>query len=223
MKKLNNKGMTTIEVLLCFVLTVILAASMFGTISSFNQKRLIESYKEKIYTYKELLTKDIQDDFIKVGLTHAKYERIITSSDNGEVPAKTVVHTVDCEMKDGTTRQLKIYQAFAKAESRISTNEAEKDYFMIEYGPTGDLTQYPIPDLGESPAYPETSDPAKKDKKIKDLTINNILIKIEDDKVLSIYIGFYHPELSTRYSVDVIAPIDYMSGSSISDNYLFTS
>ena len=221
MKKLNNKGMTTIEVLLCFVLTVLLAASMFGTISAFNQKRLVEEYKEKIYTYKELLTKDIQDDFIKVGLTHAKYERTIMPSADGEIPAKTVVHTVDCDMKDGTTRQLKIYQAFTKAESRISNNEAEKDYFMIEYGPTGYLTQYPIPDLGESPAYPDTNDPDKKDKKIKDLTINNILIKIEDDRALSIYIGLYHPELSTRYAIDIKTPIDYMSASSISLNYLF--
>ena len=38
-----------------------------------NQKRTIEQYKEEIYTYKNLLTKEIQNDFIKIGLTDANY------------------------------------------------------------------------------------------------------------------------------------------------------
>ncbi len=223
MKKLNNKGITTIEVLLCFIIVVIITVSMYSTITSFNQKRLMEQYKEKIYTYKELLTKDIQDDIIQLGLTHAKYTRIIVSSSNSSsypgVPIGAVVHTVDCNLRDGTTRQLRVYQAFAKAESRISTNTASEDYFMIEYGPTGSLVQYPIPDLGESPAFPKNPSDTTK---IKDLTINNIMIKIIDDQVLSIYIGLYHPELTTRFGIDIISPIDYISGGSGSSS-MFSS
>ena len=52
MKRLNNKGITTIEVIICFILVVTISASMFTTISSFNQKRILEQYKEEIYTYK---------------------------------------------------------------------------------------------------------------------------------------------------------------------------
>ena len=75
MKKLNNKGITTVEVLICFVLVVIITSSIYVTISSFNEKKTLEGYKEKIINYKNLLTKDIQDDFIKIGITHASYEK----------------------------------------------------------------------------------------------------------------------------------------------------
>ena len=92
MKKLNNKGITTVEVLICFVLVVIITVSIYATVSSFNEKKIIEGYKEQIYNYKNLLTQDIQDDFIKIGLTHAKYER--TSDGN------KVIHTVDCSLRD---------------------------------------------------------------------------------------------------------------------------
>ena len=68
MRKLNNKGMTAVEVLVCFVLLVIIVVSMYTTVSAYKNKQSIESFKEKIFTYKNLLTKDIQDDLIKTGL-----------------------------------------------------------------------------------------------------------------------------------------------------------
>ena len=55
--KLNNRGITTIEVIICFVLVITIATAMYGTVASFNQKRIIEQYKEEIYTYKNVLTK----------------------------------------------------------------------------------------------------------------------------------------------------------------------
>ena len=39
MKKLNNKGITTVEVLICFVLVVIITVSIYATVSSFNEKK----------------------------------------------------------------------------------------------------------------------------------------------------------------------------------------
>ena len=42
MKKLNNKGITIIEVLVCFVLVVIIAMSLFSTISAYNDKRIYQ-------------------------------------------------------------------------------------------------------------------------------------------------------------------------------------
>ena len=38
MKKLNNKGITTIEVIISFVLVVIISASLFTTITAYNRK-----------------------------------------------------------------------------------------------------------------------------------------------------------------------------------------
>ena len=38
---LNNKGVTTIEVLICFVLVTIISTSLFSTVSMFNDNRKI--------------------------------------------------------------------------------------------------------------------------------------------------------------------------------------
>ena len=71
LKKLNNRGMTAVEILVCFVLMSILAVSMYSSIASYKNKQSIESAKEKIFTYKNLLTKEVQDDLIKKGLVSA--------------------------------------------------------------------------------------------------------------------------------------------------------
>jgi hypothetical protein len=198
MKKLNNHGITTIEVLLCFILVSIITISMYGTISTFNQKRLVESYKSKIYTYKNLLTKEIQDDFIKVGLTHALYTK--------NVSGNTTTYTIECELKDGTARKLEIVQTLAYSSYHLGGSKSDNDYFMIRYGTPTDMIDYALPDLGESKNdYGHT---------VKDLSINNVLISIDDENVLSIYVGFYHPELTTRYAINIIAPINYISSAS---------
>ena len=51
------------------------------------------------------------------------------------------------------------------------------------------------------------------------MQINNIIINVSNEltsddigsHVLNIYIGFYHPELTTRYGIQVICPINYVS------------
>ncbi len=208
MKKLNTKGITTIEVIVCFVLVVIITVIMYSTISTFNERRLIEGYKSKIYTYKNLLTKQIQDDFIKIGLTHA--------STSKKTEAGKTTYTVNCVLKDGTKRQLIVEQSLTKSDYHIGGNANVDDYFMIQYGtPSSDMIKYPIPELGESKT--------KDNKTAKDLSINNILISISKQNVLSIYIGFYHPELGTRYAINVVAPINYISTAAEGEAKSFTS
>lgn len=213
MKKLNNKGITIIEVLVCFVLVVIIAMSLFSTISAYNDKRMAENYKTRIYSYKNILTKDIQDDFITIGLTHATYKRTVDST------TKKVTHQVDCNLSDGTRRRLIVSQRFTQSASHPDGNPTLDDEFKIQYGnPDREITDYELPDLGSS--YVKINDAGKpvscKTKsdechEQKDLSINNILIEITNDNVLSIYIGFYHPELSTRYGINIVAPMDFTS------------
>ena len=64
MKKLNNKGMTMIEVLVTFVIVVIIVVAMYASISNLRNRQTIASYKESIITYKDLLTREIQNDLI---------------------------------------------------------------------------------------------------------------------------------------------------------------
>jgi len=205
MKNLNNKGMTTLEVLLSFVIIVIITMSMYGTVSAFNEKRMIEEYKSQIYSYKNLLTKDIQDDFIKVGLTHAQYSEENTSEGRKYV--------LNCNLRDGTERILEITRQQGQSSYHISGDAGVSDYYMIKYGKPGDMVEYPLPDLGSYTPDGTTAE-------IKDLSINNVFIRIDDANVLTIHIGLYHPELLTRYAIDVVCPIDYVESGADSSSGL---
>lgn len=204
MRKLNNKGMTTVEILLCFVLVAIITVSMYTTISSYNNKQNLEANKEKIVTYKNLLTREIQSDIIKRGLIEATFKE---DADPGEEDTMT---TIDMKFRDGSVRQLFILKKAGADHDFDFENEgcstvisSRNDQFSISYGdPTssGVMEEYPLPDLGDS-----LNDC---DKVIKDLRINNVYVNT-DNHVLSVYIGLYHPELSTRYGIDIVAPINY--------------
>ena len=194
MKKLNNKGITTLEILLSFVIIVIITMSMYGTVSAFNEKRMIEEYKSQIFTYKNLLTKEIQDDFIKIGLTHVEY----TEGSMGD----SREYLLKCDLKDGTTRELQVIRQQGQSSYHISGAANTSDYYMIRYGKPGEVIDYPLPDIG---SYKNDSG-----NEIKDLSINNVLIKVDDANILSVHIGFYHPELLTRYGIDIVCPVDYV-------------
>ena len=223
MKRLNNKGITTLEVLLCFALVVIITVSMYTTISSYNDRRIIESYKEQIYSYKNILTKTIQDDFIKIGLTHVDYKKEKKNL-GGSIGNNVTVHTLDCLLKDGSKRQLVIKQRLGYSSYHISGYANQNDYYMIEYGEPGHLVNYPLPDLGQSKVANSGSSGTHI---VKDLCINNIIIKIGNDadavdstdaNVLSIQIGLYHPEVLTRYGIYIVCPIDYITSGADGSN-----
>ncbi len=185
--KLNNKGMSIVEILVCFVLVALISVSIYTAISSFNNKRNIESFKEKIYTYKNTLTKLIQDDLIKNGLISADY-----TINNG-------IYTINLHFRDNTQKTLVITRKLAMDYNEALENKSgplQNDEFMILY----DGIEYPLPDLGE---YQND-----RGETIKDLRINNIIINT-DSSVLTIYIGLYHPDLSTRYGINIVCPINY--------------
>lgn len=202
LKKLNNKGMTAVEVLVCFVLVVIISVSMYTTVSTYQNKQQIESFKEKIYTYKNLLTKEINDDLIKDGLVSATIVNYDVDTATGDAAASIEMNMRNGEKKCLTVKSVKAYDYFwdESMESVLPQAKDKNDEFMISYGLCGEETEYPIPDLGwsENP----------NGKKIYDLRINNVDISLENS-ILNIYIGFYHPDLGTRYGIDVICPVNF--------------
>ena len=206
MKKLmlNEKGMTAVEVLVCFILVVVITISMYTTVSTYKNKQQIESYKEQIYTYKNLLSKDINDDIVKTGLINAEITEFNTS---GNETTGLNTYSANLYLRDGSVKTLKIksikaydYLWDSSLESELPAANDQDDYFMIWYGDKGHEIMYPIPDLGES------ENP--NGKAIKDLRINNVEMKIQDS-VFVIYIGFYHPDLGHRYAIDIVCPINY--------------
>ena len=242
---MNNKGFTTVEVLVCFVIVLVVMMSLFSTISSFNEKKIQESTRARVYEYKNTITNVVQHDIIKRGLTYAKIKESPTSP--GEKEGKKF--TVDLTFRDGVQKQLVVFQRFTRTAYRIEGAE-ENDSFYIEYGvPEGntaglkpDMVRYELPNLGESYGYYDTSsntyvttymkngrcydNPKGEGYELtscwtaKDFQINNIAISITNESdptaeshVLNVYVGFYHPNLGTKYAFNIVAPIDYQSSS----------
>lgn len=220
--KLNNKGMTAIEILVCFVLMSILVVSMYGTITTYKNKQSIESIKEKVVTYKNLLTKEIQDDLIKKGLVDAK----IIEGLGGE--NKTKKHyVVELFFRDGSKKVLETTASYARdygaCEKTIdgkpnvrydaeACKNDQPDSFSIGYGSAvgaDDYVTYPLPDLGYGyNGNTESTICPSKGCKVLDFRINNIVVNT-DDNIFSFYVGFYHPDLGTRYAIDIVSPINY--------------
>lgn len=223
--KLNNKGFTTVEVLVCFVVVSVVMMSLFSVISAFNEKRIKESYRSRVYEYKNNLTNKIQADFIKKGLTNATVTQ--SGSTSG---VDGITYTVDCKLKDGTDRQLIIHQRFTKSTTHLDGNASKSDDFSIVYGnPATEMIREDFPNLGDvmgefdsaTNTFVKNDSSTKCDGKPcvqKDLQINNVSIYITneanpdaDSRVLSIYIGLYHPDLGTKYGINIVAPINYQA------------
>lgn len=201
LKKLNNRGMTAVEILVCFVLMSILAVSMYSSIASYKNKQSIESAKEKIFTYKNLLTKEIQDDLIKKGLVSAEISETINETKGKPENLPSKVFKVDFLFRDGSKKQMVINRRLASDYSVVDcASEKINDAFSIQYGEEGNLMTYDLPDVG----YGEN----QCGEKVLDLRINNVDIN-KDNNILTIYIGFYHPDLGTRYGIDIVCPINY--------------
>ena len=201
LKKLNNRGMTAVEILVCFVLMSILAVSMYSSIASYKNKQSIESAKEKIFTYKNLLTKEVQDELIKKGLVSAEISETINETKGKPEKLPSKVFKVDFLFRDGSKKQLVINRRLASDYSVVDcASEKINDAFSIQYGEEGNLMTYDLPDVG----YGEN----QCGEKVLDLRINNVDIN-KDNNILTIYIGFYHPDLGTRYGIDIVCPINY--------------
>lgn len=235
---LNNKGFTVVEVLITFVLVSIVMISLFSTISAFNEKRIQESYRARIYEYKNSIVNTIQSDFIQKGLSHASIVR--TGSSNSK---EGMTYTVYCTLRDGTERILVVHQRFTKTSFRFTGSTEYSDDYYIEYGTKDEMIREEFPELGETVgeyrndvhAFVENpnSQQCKKEDGSggrepcvqKNFQINNISINITNEAdinaeshVLNIYIGFYHFDVGTKYAINIVSPIEYQAGSSSPDS-----
>lgn len=237
--KLNNKGFTVVEVLVTFVLLSVVMVSLFSTISAFNEKRIQESYRARVYEYKNAIVNKIQSDFIEKGLSH-----VTIAMEGSSNSPSGITHTVYCTLKDGTERVLVVHQRFTKTSFRFDGNLEYSDDFYIEYGTPDEMIREEFPELGEvrgeyqggtihafvenehsTQCYLDDGTMEKGPCVQKDFQINNVAIDVSNEgdfnvesHVLNIYIGFYNYDLGTKYAINIVAPIDYQKNSNSPDN-----
>ena len=210
-RKLNNKGMTAIEILITFVIVVVIVVSMYDGIMDLKNKETVASYKLSLTTYKNLLTKDIQDDLIKVGLSAVSMESMKDGSGDA------IGYRIRMTLRDGSIRLLEVKQIFGcNAIDSLEADELciqrgidknQSDDFSISYGPEGNLTEYPLPDLGHEEI---DNFGASGTHTVYSLRINEVDVSTANS-VFSVRIVLYHPDMGTEQSIDIVAPMNLSS------------
>lgn len=100
--KLNDKGMTLIELIISFAILALLVFSMLGTVISVKKKASDEAFSKEMVEFKNTLVKDIEDDLIKNTVNN------VTCSD----------HTCTITYDDSTTTVI----AFSSVNKAITFN-----------------------------------------------------------------------------------------------------
>ena len=205
-RRLNKKGITTIEILICFVLLAVISTSLYNTVSIYRNKQILEGEKEKIYTYKNLLTKEIQDDIIKKGLKNISKNSSATANEitfifNDDSSAKLGVYISDNKISyGGVDYPLPDFGKNQKGEKVLRIVESSEDapYFKlyVQKANEHDKTEW-LSDFSES-LYDQNN-------KTSENSIRSVA------EVLKIDIMFEHPDFGRRYGIRIAAPLRYTS------------
>ena len=197
MKKLNNKGMTIIEVLVCFVLVAIISS-----ISNFNDRRNLESMKEKILNVKNLYTKQIEDDIVKKGLVFISDPIPRNGSfyiDNnglhqgGSCPANSPVGTC---VQNGKGQSIQLTFKDRSVKEIIAIRDTDGTNYILAYGGAGNYMYEQLPNVGRT------------DEGKLALRLGEINMSTSGGNVLSVDIRFDHPQLSEKYGIRINALVN---------------
>ena len=233
-KKLNNKGMSIIEILLCFILVTIITGSIYSTVNAFSNKKVEEQAKEKIYTYKNLLTKDIEDDIVTKGLikvdikgdhqaidesmpecasanSYNAYDDTCpenaTYNDNDKLsfsPHNATRYYIELTFRTGRKKAIQIITQNDNESAKVS------DKFYVAYG---------VPDAPEDDPELILQYPIPNTgytlKELEDgttltnynLTISNVNTMVKNN-IFYLEIRFEHDLLDQRYGLRITAPIN---------------
>lgn len=186
--KLNNKGMTTIEVLVTFVIVAAIVMGMYASISNLKEKHTLATYREELVKYKDLFIRDVQNDIITKGLASVNRNSdtsVVLNFKNGE--AKEIVINKRSSSPDLSNATV------------CDTITVENSKDSISYGGI----EYPLPDAGSDKLNINGQCMRVYSTNITSSTIQT------DNNILVVKIGIFNPDLGDRYSINIVAPIDY--------------
>ncbi len=220
MKKINNKGLTVIELILCFALVSAITVGMFKAVNSYKSKQDEESFKNDITTYKTTVTELIYDDIIKhQGITDA--QTIQTSGT--EIIDPDNAHNVtefEYELKlvfrDGTQKS-----AFVKSYARCFTYERDANgkrqpkpnqkCECSEYEADGSCKPEASNELNidteHSEFYIKYNDEIFELPAVSGLKFNSVVAEQKDNGFVLVHIGLWHNDYGTKYdALNIIIP-----------------
>lgn len=213
---INNKGLTAVELLICFSLVSIITIAMFQTVNSYKNKQDIESFKTQITTYKTTLTKEIYRDIIENG----GIVNVETSGGDGIINPDDAYKSIDftyiltITFKDGITRNIEVksttkcldYKRNSIGKRVIVENQS---CACTEYDANGlcnKANEFNI-DTKNSTFYIKYNNEIFDLPKVDGLKYNAVLAEEKNDGFFSIHIGLWHNDYGTEYdALNIIVP-----------------
>lgn len=212
MKKVNNKGLSIIELLVCFVIVAGIAITLLNIIMEYKGIQETENIKNIIRTYKDEVTHVIQYDITKYTLAHVAVE----DSNNGEsikftFQFKNKLHD-DCS----STAQDKCYQKELVVHIEKGDNvtyDVNDNYIeypdVVQVNNTRKLQKirYYLP---KTTIIHPTETTTQSDIRFKNLPIAPVECIsgiFTCNFVFRLYIPIEHSEIDGTYGIDIVAPI----------------
>ena len=206
MKKLNNKGMTLIEIIVCFAIVSVVVVSMFNVIMKYQNDEITESTRAEIIDYKNNITRIIQRDIINYSLKYVE-----TPSTQPSISGNNRTYTYYLRFNNGISKTL-----------QINMNDVEYNQNYIQYDDINNagakqFVKYILPSMDdncsdqtcniskfssvESNITPGINSSASIDTAVTytNLAINNFDIDININNI----------KVGNDYHVKIIAPLNY--------------
>ena len=126
---LNKKGITSVELLVCFIIISTIVVSMYNLILNYRNREQIEEINNEVVSFSNNLQEVIQSDFI-------------------------MGHLVDSNVSDdGYSATF----TFDNHNSYTTTIEIDPDSGVISYGKSGEVIDYEIPNIADLMLSPDSS------------------------------------------------------------------
>ncbi len=205
LRKLDNKGMSAVEVVICFTLVSIISISLLNIVMSYKDREDLEGYKQEIISYKNSVTKVIQDDITNYILEEVEpmgkeYGSLCKEYDPNDKFYSEAVS------QNNTLNRISYRLHFALSDE-VKTLTIDRLNNRITYTEDGKEVTHSLPDFGES-----SSERVGKYKcsNIKSLRISDISLK-EEKNFFIIDVNFYHNKvkLENRYGIHIKAPLGF--------------
>ena len=210
---LDNKGMSAVEVIITFTLVATISISLLDVVMTYKDREETESYKQEIISYKNEITKLIQDDATKYIIRSVEKQEVendglgpLCNSYDEDDP-----YYAEARSKNDTLNLLSYKISFVLTDE-VRNLIIDRLGNVITYSETGaggtqvDV-KHPLPDLGTS-----SKERVGKYKctNIPSLRISDMSIK-EENGFFKMDINFYHNKvkLENRYGIHITAPINF--------------
>lgn len=204
--KLNNNGLTLIELILCFLIVSVIVISLLNTVMNYKNKEQIEDLRSNIISYKNQVTRIIETDFIKNDIS--SYKLVSTSGKAGESST---------EIWDITFQFNKQFCGGIYQKNMKIVRGNKENYIMypdiFERGGTcynqnvkyDLLSTTNVLDVDVNDATTASGDKVE----YSDIRFAYVYLKAYGN-IFTLDIPIYHSDFGTNYHIRIISPLNYL-------------